>query len=293
MYRIIFILLGSLSLSFGQSLAPIFEAVSQNNIGFADKLMGQRAAVNITNENGMTPLHMASSAEMAHLLLVNGAEVNIQNYRGSTALHLAIFQNDENLLRVLFQFGADPNIADNKGNTPLHYAAAQGDNISIILLLQANANPNARNTNGDTPLIMCLQGKHLNSAYFLLMGGAQDIPNRAGERPAKMISAITSPDLLTALINPPTPPLIRAIFLEQYPEAIQMINSNTTQEINQQDIYGNTALHWAFQKRNKEISRLLINKSANRGLTNYNGQTAMDVLRLITDPDFLDFAQRF
>ena len=293
MYKVIFVLLGCVSLGFGQSFAPIFEAVSRNDLSAVDTLMRNRAAVNITNLDGMTPLHFASSFEIANLLLLNGADPNIKNKQGATALHWAITQNNETLVRVLFKYGADPNIADNKGNTPLHYAAERGDNINILLLLHGGANPNALNLMGDTPLIISLAAKKLDSAHYLVMGGAQDITNRAGDRPARMISPITSPDLLTALINPPSPPLIRAIFLEQYPQAIEIIKTGTREQLSEQDISGNTALHWAFQKRNKEISQMLLKKGVNLGATNNNGQAPMDLLYLIPDTNFVNSVRNY
>ncbi|MGL5721514.1 MAG: ankyrin repeat domain-containing protein [Brevinema sp.] len=293
MYTLAFLLLSCVSLSFGQNISPVFEAVAQDDLSLIDPLMRKRAAVNITNSDGMSPLHFASSAEMANVLLINGADPNIQNKEGATPLHWAITQNNDNLVRILFQFGANANLADKKGNTPLHYASQRGDSVNMLLLLQGGANPNARNNEGDTPLIMSLASKRLDSSYYLIMAGAQDIPNRAGERPGRMLSPITSPDILTALINPPTPPLIRAIFLEQVPQAIELINNSTAQEINQQDVAGNTALHWAFIKKNREISRLLLNKGANRGIANNNGQTAMSLLNIIPDPSFVDFIDGF
>ena len=288
MYKVIFVLLGCVSLGFSQSIDPIFDAVVRNDIFTLDGLMQKRAAVNVTNLDGMTPLHFASSAEVANILLLNGADPNIKNKQGATALHWAITQNNENLVRILFKYKADPNIADNNGNTPLHHASSRGDNISILLLLQAGANPNAQNLMGSSPLILSLTANKLDSAYYLVMGGAEDITNKLGERPARMVSPITSPDLLTAIINPPAPPLIRAIFLEQYPKAMELIQAGTREELSKQDVLGNTALHWAFQKRNKEISQELLNKGVNLGATNNNGQAPMDLLYLIPDTNFVN-----
>ena len=293
MYKVVLVLLSCVSLGFAQSISPIFEAVTRNDIATVDALMRNRAAVNITNLDGMTPLHFASSAEMANILLLNGANPNIPNKRGATALHWAASQSNENLLRVLFKYEADPNIADNNGNTPLHYAAERGDNISILLLLHGGANPNAANLIGNTPLLVSLTAKKLDSAYYLIMGGAQDIINKLGERPARMVSPITSPDLLTALINPPAPALIRAIFLEQYPQAIELIKAGTREQLSEQDVFGNTALHWALQKRNKEISQMLLKKGVNLGATNNNGQAPMDLLYLIPDTNFVNSVRNY
>ncbi len=94
---------------------------------------------------GITPLHLAESTEMATILLEAGANPNAIDSSGMTPLSHA---RKETIL-PLVKAGANVNAKDGEGRTPLFNA--QGDSIS--LLLKAGADVNITNNEGKTPLV--------------------------------------------------------------------------------------------------------------------------------------------
>jgi len=56
-------------------------------------LLANKADVNVTNENGRTPLHYAATqnhTDLVELLLANQADVNAKDIEGKTPLSLAL-----------------------------------------------------------------------------------------------------------------------------------------------------------------------------------------------------------
>ena len=80
--------------------------------------------------DGRFPLHVVTTAfdetdiEIIELLIVQGADLNIQNNFGETPLHLATRQNDPQLevIQKLLDLGANPDIVTKNGDTALDYA---------------------------------------------------------------------------------------------------------------------------------------------------------------------------
>jgi hypothetical protein len=118
---------------------------------------------------GSTPLSLAAQhahfiggghADVVKILLGNNAEVNATEDDGSTPLHLASVYGSTFIADLLISKGAQINFRDRKGRTPLHIAAAWDVRQMMIgreprtvkLLLANKADKNARNEEGCTPL---------------------------------------------------------------------------------------------------------------------------------------------
>lgn len=78
------------------------------------------------DSKGNTPLHMSVDQSTKHnspipceWLCSNGANLNIKNNDGQTPLHLACFSGFSNCIKDLIEHGADINIKDNNNKTPL------------------------------------------------------------------------------------------------------------------------------------------------------------------------------
>ena len=137
--------------------------------------------VNITDNYGNTPLHLASwfgNADIVWDLLfldeVNEvfperkeSKLNDQNKYGETALHFAAKLSRKICVEVLLmRSDIQPNIKDHRaGNTPLHEAAKNGHTEVVkMLLAHQDINPNLRNDAGFTPLQLAMQGGAVASA---------------------------------------------------------------------------------------------------------------------------------
>ncbi|KAF4793534.1 hypothetical protein TURU_109976 [Turdus rufiventris] len=95
--------------------------------------------VNVSNQDGFTPLHMAAlhgRSELAALLLRHGANANTKNAQLAAPLHLACQRGHSQVVKCLIDYNAKQNKKDIYGNTPLIYACLNGHYETTALLLQ-------------------------------------------------------------------------------------------------------------------------------------------------------------
>ena len=73
-------------------------------------LWNAKAQVNTTDSTDTTPLHEATSGDMAQSLLERHANVNAYNNKGQTPLHYAALRNHLDVVHVLLAHRADANV---------------------------------------------------------------------------------------------------------------------------------------------------------------------------------------
>ncbi|ESO09480.1 hypothetical protein HELRODRAFT_73827, partial [Helobdella robusta] len=76
--------------------------------------------VNLPNNNGWTPLHIAAekgNEKLCEHLLQNGAHVDVKSAGGKTALHWASIANSSECVALLLKHSADVSVTDNFGKT--------------------------------------------------------------------------------------------------------------------------------------------------------------------------------
>lgn len=79
------------------------------------------------------------------MLLARGADVNIQNNRGQTPLHIAAQRGDMSIVRLLLTSKfINVDAQDCWGATPLHLASENGHIEVVKLLVAHNAQLNVR-----------------------------------------------------------------------------------------------------------------------------------------------------
>jgi ankyrin repeat protein len=121
------------------------------------------AALNVTDGNGYTPLHLAcrqGHGSVAVILIDGGAALNGTDGDGRTPLHLACSAGHGSVAVILIDRGAHPNVADKRGWTPLHVACGAVERkekrktlLEIIReLILAGADTQARDSKGRLPV---------------------------------------------------------------------------------------------------------------------------------------------
>ncbi|XP_071612877.1 ankyrin repeat domain-containing protein 27 isoform X3 [Heliangelus exortis] len=147
--------------------------------GPAQKKFGRISAsglgVNVSNQDGFTPLHMAAlhgHSELVSLLLKHGASVSAKNGKHAVPLHLACQKGHFQVVKCLMDYDAKQNKKDIYGNTPLIYACLNGQYETTALLLQHGASVNLSNAKGNTALHEAVIGKNEALVELLLQNGA-------------------------------------------------------------------------------------------------------------------------
>uniref|UniRef100_A0A8C3HT14 Ankyrin repeat domain 27 n=1 Tax=Chrysemys picta bellii TaxID=8478 RepID=A0A8C3HT14_CHRPI len=133
--------------------------------------------VNVTNQDGFTPLHVAAlhgHPELVYLLLKHGANISAKNINHAVPLHLACQKGHFQVVKCLVDCNAKQNKKDVHGNTPLIYACLNGQHEIAALLLEHGASVNLSNSKGNTALHEAVIGKHEVLVELLLQNGASN-----------------------------------------------------------------------------------------------------------------------
>ncbi|XP_032425475.1 ankyrin-1 isoform X1 [Xiphophorus hellerii] len=208
--------------------------------------------INISNQNGLNGLHLASKeghVKMVLELLHSGIELEATTKKGNTALHIAALAGQEKVVAELVNYGANVNAQSHKGFSPL-YMAAQENHLEVVkFLLENGANQSLPTEDGFTPLAVALQQGHENVVALLINYGTKG----KVRLPALHIAA-RNDDTRTAAVllqNDPNPDVL----------------SKT----------GFTPLHIAAHYENMSVAQLLLNRGANVNFTPKNGITPLHI----------------
>ncbi|XP_059940191.1 ankyrin repeat domain-containing protein 27 isoform X1 [Mesoplodon densirostris] len=139
------------------------------------KIPASGLGVNVTNQDGSSPLHVAAlhgRADLVLLLVKHGASVGARDVKQAVPLHLACRKGHFQVVKCLLDSNAKPNKKDISGNTPLLYACSGGHHEVAALLLQHGASINASNNKGNTALHEAVIEKHVFVVELLLLHGA-------------------------------------------------------------------------------------------------------------------------
>lgn len=118
----------------------------------------QRIDVRHQNHAGDTVLHVAARTAVEHNLWIFAAlltkakpdDLNIPNQVGNTPLHLAVNYRNAHIVALLLLAGANHNLPNTEGKTPLHLAAILGDETLFQMLIESGANVYAQTKLGQT-----------------------------------------------------------------------------------------------------------------------------------------------
>ncbi|XP_067833845.1 oxysterol-binding protein-related protein 1 isoform X2 [Heptranchias perlo] len=170
---------------------------------------------------------------------------------GWTPLHLACYFGHKDVVEELLKADADVNVVNDIGDTPLHRAAFTGRKELVMLLLQYNADAAVINGDGRTAKVVT-QDKEIRC----MLEAAEMTQQRKLEE--LLLTAAREGDAagITALLNRPNPP-----------------NVNCTDKL------GNTPLHCAAYRGQKQCAVKLLKCGADSTIKNNNSRMPLDLAR--------------
>ncbi len=266
-----------------QSQTLLQWAVEQHNIDAAKILITNGANINVKNNQGETPLHLAvpptdksltttgdrSPYEgMTKVLLADErVQVNAKDNKGLTPLHRAAITRDwtgfggvegttpmKNVATLLIAKDAQVNAKDNEGKTPLHWAAVSASNEMAELLIAKGAQINAKDNQGNTPLQVVIsfdKGSYRDMIKLLIAKGA---------------------DVNLKVVKGRTPLHLAALY--NWKDVAELVIAKDGQ-LNAKNIYGRTPLHVAAKNNSKDVAELLLTRGARVNDRDIEGKTPL------------------
>jgi len=205
-----------------QTPLPYFRDVSQIT-DIARLLLERCARVQVRDNNGRTPLHLASHhglSGIVALLLKFGADVDAQDNDNMTPLLLVsklplpVLGDHSQITKIaqlLLEHGASVRMQNRNGQMPLHTASYHGLSGIVSLLLKFGADGNAQTNDTMTPLLLVSQSS-LSSvqddsqiteiAQLLLEHGASaHARSKNGRKPLHLASHNGLPGIVALLLK--------------------------------------------------------------------------------------------
>uniref|UniRef100_A0A673NDW6 Oxysterol-binding protein n=1 Tax=Sinocyclocheilus rhinocerous TaxID=307959 RepID=A0A673NDW6_9TELE len=168
---------------------------------------------------------------------------------GWTPLHLACYFGHRDVVEALLKAGADVNLPNNVGDTPLHKAAFTGRKEVVMLLLQYNTCASVINGMAQIPKDIT-QSAEIKS----MLEAAERTEERKLEEQLLEAAREGAISTLTRLLNMKKPPNISCT-----------------------DMLGNTPLHCAAYRGQKQCAVKLLQHKANPNIKNKIDQTVFDL----------------
>jgi ankyrin repeat protein len=184
-----------------RACTPTVEPLTKGSDTLVTQVLMAGAGSDTKSKDGVTPLMVASSPDVANCLLDHGADIAREADDGSFALELACANGNLAVVKVLLQRGAVEQIlkASKNGCTPLSAAAYnKHEDITLLLLqhliLQPSFDINHSRLARNQPLLCCAAVRGLcRVVEFALDHGAD--PNITGPNGSPLILAVQNRDL--------------------------------------------------------------------------------------------------
>ncbi|KAM6939160.1 oxysterol-binding protein-related protein 1 [Lycodopsis pacificus] len=196
---------------------------------------------------GIQRLLMSTIREETHI------NINCRGKRksnlGWTPLHLACYFGHKDVVEELLKAGADVNLPNNVGDSPLHKAAFTGRKEVVMLLLHYDACATVINGTAQIP-----KDVTQNAEIRGMLEAAERTEERKLEE--ELLEAAREGDLSTLT---------------------QLLSRKKSPDINCTDLLGNTPLHSAAYRGQKQCALKLLKSGASPNVENKKGQTAFDL----------------
>ncbi|XP_048778660.1 ankyrin repeat domain-containing protein 7-like [Ostrea edulis] len=166
----------------GRSL--LFLAARCDQPEVAVQLLAAGCDANLADSEGNTPLHEAAECghkEVVHILLHNGqCDIDAKNVLGQTPVMRAVFNDNQEVVKVLVKAGSDLHHVDHLGKSALMIGLQEGAEKSCLYLIKAGSDVNRTDHEGRSVLFYAVHSSYLhtlNVAKKLFKTGCDIIKN--------------------------------------------------------------------------------------------------------------------
>ncbi len=157
-----------------ESSSSVKESLEKRTVEILKLILEHGASLTKSDADGDTLLHLAAFSgqiDVFAYLLPFFKNLNIKNQRGETPLHLAAASSAE-IVDLLLPKYPDPDVRDLEGQTAFMNASAVGYENSQLSLLKAGANIDAADKNGTSVLDGAVSDNNPDKIRFLIAHGA-------------------------------------------------------------------------------------------------------------------------
>ena len=260
-------------------------AVIANDIGMVKFLLDRGASVDLADKrNGKTALHGASSIgnqDMINLLISRDANVHALTHEKETPLH---FATNAAIAQILLQAKAEVDATDIHGLTPFFTHYGRGNKELNDVLLKAGASIKRTDRDGNSLLQRFLHNADVAIAILNTLPVNVNNKNRQGNTALHDAVRIGNQKLIDALLQKGaiinaanikgTTPLMQAIAMGSK-EIVRFLLDRGA-NISAIDASGNSALHYAFKSRpDLAMITILLDAGASVTAVNQAGRTPL------------------
>ncbi|QMV45638.1 hypothetical protein HC358_00465 [Wolbachia pipientis] len=211
--------------------------------------------------------------------------VNIENNQGQTPLHIAAENGWLNIVKYLISKGANTNAKDKYGRTPLHIAAKNGEFDMVKYLINEGANVNAKDKFDSTPLHSAAENGELSIVRYLINKGAYVTKDKVGRTLLHHSALYGSSDVAEYLIQEGAhidamdedgnTSLHFAAMMEEVDTAKVLLKHNA--DVNAKNKDGDFPLHLAVIAVGKKVAvaKILLKCNVDINTENKNGEISL------------------
>ncbi|KAF5302727.1 hypothetical protein FQR65_LT08469 [Abscondita terminalis] len=151
--------------------SSLSQAIATGNLEHVKILLKNGKSVNIPDNNGNLPLHMAVLADREEIvdLIIPNSDLDYKNYAGFTPLLLSLaYKKREQISMSLIAAGANIFVKNKMNETALHLSVRSSLITVTEQLIKLGADIDAQDDNLYTPLIQAVQCNNVNAVCLLL-----------------------------------------------------------------------------------------------------------------------------
>jgi ankyrin repeat protein len=278
-----------------QSTKNLFIAIEHNNLKEVKNCIKEGEYINVKDEKGKTPLHIASfsgQTDIVQYLLKMKANIEAVDINNLTPLHLAATNDEIEIVKLLLKKGASYNVKNQEDKVSHElkenqsiillneidklFNGVQSDNPQVVIEYFKNIYKkynidinNIRDIQGNTILHYAAESNYYDIVEFLLKNGA--IFNATNKLNKTAESIIKHQDTINLLksINEMFEST-NSIYQKEKKVNMQIITNVRNNE-------GMTLLHRAVKDNNLKVVKWLVKKGANTNFTDNNDNTPLDL----------------